>query len=105
MRAPTCLFALLLPLLGCEPMEDPGSPFKPVHPVSTASPAAAPLAPAPALDPLFPTEEPIVIHSSEMGKAPAAAPEQPASELPEPVAEAPAPTPAPAPAAMLPSAP
>jgi hypothetical protein len=93
MRAPTCLLALLC-FVGCEPMADPGSPFEPVR-VAPAG-VSAPVAEAtPALDPLFPTEEPIVIHSSELGKASAKAPAAAPAEQPAPAEAGAAPQAAP----------
>jgi len=77
MRAPCSLLFLLLPLSACEPMDDPGSPWKPAA-VSAAATGAAHASPnaedaaseVPEVDPMFDVPEPVVIHSSELGQAP-----------------------------------
>jgi hypothetical protein len=75
MRAPCSLLIPLLTVMACEPMDHPGSPWKPV-PVVAQAPAALPaagvdpdLVPEVEVDPMFSVPEPIVIHSSELGQA------------------------------------
>ena len=75
MRAPCSLLFLLLPLSACEPMDDPGSPWKPAAVSAAATGAAqAGLDPVdaasevPQVDPMFDVPEPMVIHSSELGQ-------------------------------------
>ena len=87
MRAPCSLLLLLVPVLGCEPMDDPGSPWSPV-PVSAQAPAAGTLEPVgalevPVVDPMFDVPEPVVIHSSELGQAGAQSPADPAVDGPD----------------------
>lgn len=73
MRAPSSLLILLFTVMACEPMDDPGSPWKAV-PVEAQAPSAAAsagvdpdLVPEVEVDPMFSVPEPIVIHSSELG--------------------------------------
>lgn len=104
MRVPTTLSLLLLSLVACEPMDDPGSPWKPVPvaaPAATGGPAVeAEQLPVP--DPDFDVPEPIVLHSSQLGQP--APGEEPVAEAPapveEPVADDPVQEPAPAPVAL-----
>jgi hypothetical protein len=112
MRLPSTLLFVLLPLTACEPMDDPGSPWKPVPvdapaAVEGASEGGQPEA-LPGPDPMFDVPEPVVIHSSELGQDPTPADEGDAvadvEPEPEPVAAEPEPEPEPimveAPAAM-----
>ncbi len=86
MRAPCSLLFPLLALTACEPMDDPGSPWKPVpvasqavvQPVAGDADGESEALPEP--DPMFDVPEPVVIHSSELGKAPD---EEPADVLVE----------------------
>ncbi len=81
MRALSLTPLLLLSTLACEPMPDPGSPFKAVQVQQQSSPEPAVAAEPAAVDPLFDEVEPLVIHSSELG--------QPAVDEPDAPSEAP----------------
>ncbi len=87
MRAPCSLLFLLLPLSACEPMDDPGSPWKPaaVSAGATGSAQAGPdpeevASEVPEVDPMFDVPEPVVIHSSQLGQ-------ESTEPAPEPVVE------------------
>ncbi len=113
MRLPSTLLFVLLPLTACEPMDDPGSPWKPVPVAPPAGEIDAAAGPQDAVaierDPMFDVVEPVVIHSSELGpkdepgEDAVAEVEEPAVEEPlsvqgepEPASEEPVPVPEPA---------
>jgi hypothetical protein len=95
MRAPSTLALMILALAACEPMDDPGSPLKPVPVTGQAAPVIDPVPadgaaeePLPTPDPAFDVPEPIVIHSSELGREPE--PDEPDEDAVE-LAQEPAP--------------
>ena len=87
MRAPSSLLLPLFTIMACEPMDKPGSPWEPVQMVpQVADEAGNDAAPEIEVDPMFAVPEPIVIHSSELGRSSDQPEDAPQAEEADPAA-------------------